>query len=929
MNFKRLRQAFTRSASQENDANDELCFHLEKEIEKNMAAGISPDEARRRALIAFGGIQQTRESLREVHRGRFFEALLQDLRYGSRMLRKSPAFTIIAVLTLALGIGANTAIFSLIDAVVFRSLPIPDPSGLLIFQWRASHGPETHGYMNFGECEDQSDQAHPFGCSLPLPFFREVEAQNDVFSHIAGFASWQDLDLSGNGPATMVRNLFVSGDYFPTLGIRAYTGRLFVASDDRPEAAPVVVLNYGYWQSAFGGSPSAIGKTIKLNGRPFTIIGVTEPKFDALTLANKYDVWTPLARRPDLIPHWRPRNDQIDSFWILIIARAKAGVPIEKAQAAVSLLFRNEMIKGINKPIFKAEYNPSIELKSAPRGMGGSQKAILQPLYVLMLCVGVVLLIACANVAGLLLARSTSRQKEIAVRLALGAKRGRIIAQLLTESVLLSGTGGLLGLVIAIWSAKALVTMWAARSYRPMTLEAHLDWRVLAFTSGVSLLTGLVFGLAPAFRGSDIGLTSSLKASGGDAAMGTQKRRGITSGGILVSVQMALAIVVLVTAGLLVRTLNNLKSLDPGFETRSLLLFGVDPRLAGYKGPQIDNLYRSLQEKFSALPGVKSTTYSWMPLLSGGLSTTSFHRPGTPIDSKDQVDADVLPVGPKFFATMHIPILVGQDFTEADFAAAALNGGDKPGSAPTPVIVNQLFVKKYLDGKEPVGQLFGDENPDEPGEPKYPGYRIVGVVGDAKYNQLRREIMPTFYQPNIGGDAFFELRTAGAPTAILPAVRHIVGQENPDLALFRISSASEAIDRQLVNDRMTAQLATFFGLLALLLACLGLYGLLSYEVTRRTREIGIRMAVGAQSYNVVRLVLGKALLLIAVGAMAGIAVALGVTRLLTSFLFGVNAGDPATLVGVAVLLAAVALAACYIPARRATKVDPLVALRHE
>jgi predicted permease len=929
MIFGKLRAVFARASRQEHDANDELRFHLEKEIEKNMAAGMSADEARRHALIAFGGLQQTRESLREVHRSRFFEALAQDLRYGWRMLRKSPTFTTIAVLTLALGIGANTAIFSLIDAVVFRSMPIPDPGGLLVFQWRASHGPETHGYMNFGECEDQSDQAHPFGCSLPLPFFREVEAQNNVFSHVAGFASWQDLDLSGNGPAAMVRNLFVSGDYFPTLGVRAYKGRLFVASDDRPEAPPVVVLNYGYWQTAFGGSQSVIGKTIKLNGRPFNIIGVTEPKFDALTLANKYDVWTPLARRPDLIPHWRPRNDQIDSFWILILARVKPEVPVEKAQAAVSLLFRNEMIKGINKPIFKAEYEPRIQLKSAPRGMGGSQKAMLQPLYVLMLCVGVVLLIACVNVAGLLLARSTSRQKEIAVRLALGAKRGRIIAQLLTESVLLSGTGGLLGLLMAVWSAKALVTMWASKSYRPMTLEAHLDWRVLAFTSGISLLTGLVFGLAPAFRGSGIGLTSSLKAGSEDAAIGTQKRRGISSGGILVSVQMALAIVVLVTAGLLVRTLNNLKSLDPGFETRSLLLFGVDPRLAGYKGPQIDNLYRSLQEKFSALPGVKSTTYSWMPLLSGGLSTTSFHRPGTPIDSKDQVDADVLPVGPKFFATMHIPILVGQDFTEADFAAAALNGGDKPGSAPTPVIVNQLFVRKYLNGKEPVGQLFGDENPEEPGEPKYPGYRIAGVVGDAKYNQLRREIMPTFYQPNIGGDAFFELRTAGDPTAILPAVRHIVGQENPDLALFRISSANEAIDRQLVNDRMMAQLASFFGLLALLLACLGLYGLLSYEVTRRTREIGIRMAVGAQSHNVVRLVLGKALLLVAMGAVAGIAVALGVTRLLTSFLFGVKAGDPATLVGVAVLLAAVALAACYIPARRATKVDPLVALRHE
>jgi predicted permease len=927
--LRKLRGIFG-GQNHENDANDELRFHLEKEVEQNIAKGMSAAEARRQALIAFGGVQQTRETLREVHRGRFFESLFQDLRYGWRMLRKSPAFTMIAVLTLALGIGANTAIFSLIDAILFRSMPVPEPGKLLVFQWRASHGPETRGYMNFGECEDQSDDAHPFGCSLPLPFFREVEAQKTVFSHVAGFASWQDLDLSGNGPATMVKNLFVSGDYFPTLGVQAYQGRLFVANDDRPEAPPVVVLNYGYWQSAFGGAPSAIGKTIKLNGVPFTIIGVTEPRFDALTLANKYDVWTPLARRSDLIPHLRPKNDQMDSFWILIVARIKPEVQVSQAQAAISLLFRNEMIKGVNKPIFKAEYNPSIELKSAPRGMGGSQKATLGPLYILMLCVAVILLIACANVAGLLLARSAGRQREIAVRLALGASRGRIIAQLLTESVLLSGSGGLLGLLIAVWGAKALVAMWSAKSFRPMPLGVHLDWRVLAFTAGVSLLTGLVFGLAPAFRGSDIGLSSSLKAGSGDDAMGTQsRRRRITSGGILVSVQMALAIVVLVTAGLLVRTLNNLKSLDPGFETRSLLLFGVDPRLAGYKGPQVDNLYRDLQQKFEALPGVKSAAYSWVPLLGGGLSTTNFHRPGTPIDSKDKVDADVLPVGPKFFATMHIPILVGQDFTEVDFATAAANSGDKPGKAPIPVIVNQLFVKKFLADKEPVGQLFGDEKAEEPGEPGYPGYRIVGVVGDAKYNQLRREIMPTFYQPNIGGDAFFELRTAGDPNAMLPAVRSIVGRENQDLALFRISSATEAIDRQLANDRMTAQLSSFFGVLALVLACLGLYGLLSYEVTRRTREIGIRMAIGAQSHNVIGLVLAKAVGLIIAGAAVGIGVALGVTRFLASFLYGVRAGDPLTLVLMAVLLAVVALAACYLPARRATKVDPLVALRYE
>jgi predicted permease len=392
---------------------------------------------------------------------------------------------------------------------------------------------------------------------------------------------------------------------------------------------------------------------------------------------------------------------------------------------------------------------------------------------------------------------------------------------------------------------------------------------------------------------------------------------------------MALAIVVLVTAGLLVRTLTNLKNLNPGFDAHSLLLFGVDPRLAGYKGPQVDNLYRDLQGKFSALPGVTSASYSWRPLLGGGLSTMGFHKPGSPPGSKDEVDADELPIGPNFFTTLRIPFQSGRDFTSADYAAAAANSGDKPGSAPTPVIVNQSFVRSYFPNANPLGERFAEAEPAEPGEPKSPGYQIVGVVADAKYNRLRREVKPTFYDPNIGGEAFFELRTATDPNSMIAAVRSTVSHENEDLALFRISTETQAIDRQLANERITAQLSSFFGLLALVLACLGLYGLLSYEVTRRTREIGIRMAIGAQSHNVVRLVLAKAVGLILAGAVAGIAVALGVTRFLASFLYGVKADDPITLVAVAFLLALVALAACYIPARRATKVDPLVALRYE
>jgi predicted permease len=928
--LQRFKTLFTRSRH-EQEAQDELRFHVEKETEKNIAAGMRPDEARRQALIAFGGVAKTRESLREVHRGRFWESFLQDARYGWRMLRKTPGFTTIAVLTLALGIGANTAIFSLIDAIIARSLPIPDPQGLVVLEWQAHKGPRVHSYRIFGDCDDEDDNnsQHPWGCSLPLPFFKEVEAQNNVFSNVAAFTGGGQLDLSGNGPAQMVRGEFVSGGYFQTLGVRAHLGRLISSADDKPDAPAVMALNYEFWQKSFGGSQSVLGKTVRLNGISFLIVGVADPSFDALTLANKYDVWIPLSHRNKLTARWKPRQDEMDSFWLVIVGRVKPGVPATQAQAAVSLMFHNDMLAG-DKPIFKPEHDPQIRLSSAARDLGGSQKSTLRPLYLMMLCVGLVLLIACANVAGLLLARSASRQREIAVRLALGAKRGRIILQLLTESVMLSLAGGALGLILAMWGARALMVMVSSSSFYPPNFSPQLDWLVLGFAAAVSLLTGIVFGLAPALRGSDIRLTSSLKAADGSVMFGIKGRQHrFTLGGTLVAVQMALAIVVLVTAGLLVRTLANLKNLDPGFKTQSLLLFGVDPRLAGYKGAQVDSLYRDLREKFSALPGVHRVSYSWIPLLGGGLARTTFHRPGTPASSKDEVSADVLPVGPQFFDTMQISFLGGRDFIPADFAVSAVNSGDKPGSAPTPAIVNQSFVRTYFPGGNAIGQLFGDSEPSEPGESRNPGYQIVGVVSDAKYNSLRREIKPTFYEPEAGMDAYFELRTTADPTALVPAVRNIVTHENQNLALFRIATQEQAIDRQVFAERITAQISSFFGLLALVLACMGLYGLLSYEVTRRTREIGIRMAVGAQPRNVIGLVLMKAVVLIAGGAVIGIGAALGVTRFLSSFLYGVKAGDPVTLAAVAVLLAVVALAACYIPAYRATRVDPLVALRYE
>ncbi|HET9840327.1 MAG TPA: ABC transporter permease [Candidatus Angelobacter sp.] len=939
MLLRRLREMIGGAGKRENDTADELHFHLEKEIEQNIARGMTPEEARRRALIAFGGVDQTREALRAVHRGRLLEALRQDLRYGWRMLRKTPGFTAVAVVTLALGIGANTAIFSLIDAIIFRSMPIADPQSLLVLEWQAHKGPGNLSYRNFGDCDESHDGATPHGCSLSLPFFKQVQAESGVFSHVAAYTAIGQLDMSGNGPARMVKGEFVTGDYFPTLGVQAHSGRLINAGDDGANAPAVAVLNYGFWQTEFGGVESAIGKTVRLNGVPFQIIGITDPRFDALTLSNKYDMIFPMAQRPAVVPNWKPRDDLADHWWLLTIGRLKPGVSASQAEAGVSLLFRNS-ISSVGKPLFKPDSDPRIKLAPATQVLGGTQKQALQPLYVMMLCVGAVLLIACANVAGLLLARSAVREREIAVRLAMGAKRSRIVLQFLTESLMLAVAGGALGLLVALWGARALMAMVSAGTPNPPIFSPQLDWRVLGFTAGISLLTGILFGLAPALRWSDVSLTSSLKSTESGAIPGARGRqRRFTAGGALVAVQVALAIVVLVTAGLLVRTLNNLKSLNPGFDAQNVLLFGIDPRLAGYKGAQIDQLFIALQEKFAAIPGVTSATYSWIPFLSGGLWTTGFHRPGTPPPTKaefesgaaekNEVESDAYAVGPKFFSTWRIPFQSGRDFTAADFAVAAGNERDNPSTNPTPVIVNQEFARQYFPGKNPLGQIFGEQEPSGFGDAKAPGYLIVGMVANSKYNSLRREIKPVFYQPNVGGQAYFALRTGTDPLSLVPTIKNLVNQQSQDLAVFRISTETEAIERQVFTEKMTARLSSLFGILALLLACLGLYGLLSYEVTRRTREIGIRMAVGARQHNVIRLVLGKAVWLIVAGAIVGIGAALLVTRLLTSFLYGVKAGDPVTLAAVATLLGVVALAACYIPARRATRVDPLVALRYE
>ncbi|HTS13933.1 MAG TPA: ABC transporter permease [Candidatus Limnocylindrales bacterium] len=952
--------------------------------------------------------------------------LLQDIRYALRILARSPGFTAVAILTLALGIGANTAIFSLIDAVMLRSLPAENPSQLVLLKWSARNAPKIQGYMSAGDCPSdlRFGAPNPSGCSFSEPFLRKV-ADSKQFSGVAAFSNAGPLSLTGVGTATLINGQLVSGDFFRTLGTKAAAGRLIETADDSPSAAPVAVLNYGYWRSTFGGSPSAIGKTIQLNDVSFTIVGVAEQRFDGITPGSDYDVWLPLSTGGliNSTRMWSNRQDNVSYWWLTILGRLKTESSLPQTQAAVSGIFSNEMLHG-SVPLFEAggmfgpggpppggpgagmvrrqivmggpppgaggrptplpqgagpggpvvihgapppgaagqkppkghelavapanappakpgaeeakesrtlskpDDNPAITLVNAQAGLTGSRGRFRNPLYVLMFAVGIILLIACSNVAGLMLARAAARQREMAVRLALGAGRARIVRQLLTESILLASIGGILGVLFASWGSRAIISFVSNNQPRPMTFATGLDLRVLGFTIGISLLTGILFGLAPAFRGAQVDLTPALKeGSGISSSLGHGARR-FTIANALVVTQVALAIIVLIGAGLLVRTLQNLRSIDVGFDAHNLVIFGINPSLAGYKTEAIDSFYRDLQGRLTETPGVHAVSYSMVPLLSGALMMTGFHWPGTPQDRESE--ANMLGVGPDFFTTMEIPFLMGRGFNASDYAVAAHNGATAPTSAPTPVIVNQAFVSKFVGKENPLGKLFGQSPADDNG-PASPGYEIVGVVRDAKYSDLRQDISPTMYSPQAATPmgASFEVRTAADPKALVPAIRAVVAQMNPNLPLRNLTTQSQQIDRLLFQERLVARLSSFFGSLALILACIGLYGLLSYEVARRTREIGIRMALGAQVGDVLRLVVKQGLALALVGSIVGVAAALAVTHYLNSLLYGVHANDPGTIVVVAVLLALVALAACLIPARRAAQVDPIVALRHE
>jgi predicted permease len=891
----------------EHDFTEEIESNLQLHIADNLRAGMTPEHARREALLKLGGVERTKEEYRDRRTIPVLETLVQDLRYGLRMLRRSPAFTATAVLSLALGIGANTAIFSVIDALMLRTLPVQNPEQLVMF-FVVEPG--------FSSDVQSADSRR----------FQKYRDLRQVFVAISGICLIDRFNVVVNGEgggvdAGLTRVALVSGNYFSMLGVDSQIGRALTSDDDRiPGGHPVVVISNAYWQRRFASSPDALGRTLMLNGTTYTIIGVSPRTFTGEWVGRPADLWIPMMMQAQVMPE-RPTLLSGGGGWLRIVARLKRGVTISQAQAAAQVAYQQNLREIWPHPTpqqtrFMTEAR--LELKPAARGYSPQRDTYGQSLAILMILAGAVLLIACANVANLLLARSSARQREMAVRLAIGAGRARIVRQLLAESVLLAAMGGAVGLLLSVWATKAL---GAAVGTGPVQLDSrlpspwasfdlHLDLPILAFNAGLCLLTGILFGLAPAFRLSKTSLSPALGGRGAVAG-----RYGL--GKFLVVFQISLSLLLLIGAGLFVRTLQNLRTQDLGIDRQHLLLAWAAPGQTGRQGTALGNMVRTVQQRISSLPGVLSASVSSIGLLTGGdgggysdMLKIPGHAPKPGMFGVQAV------VAPGFFATAGMPLLAGHDFREQD----------TEGKAPQVAIVNETFARFFFGNENPIGNRFGMQK-----DVGYP-LEIVAVVRDGKHGTPRekRAVWYVPYRKNTGlASMCIVIRTARNPLGIVSSIRNELREIDPNLPVFRIDTVEEQLNTVLVQERMIATLAGFFGILAGLLACLGLYGVMSYTAARRTNEIGIRMALGATRFDTLGMVLQESLLIVVVGIAIGVPAALAAMRLISARLFGVSTADPLTVVGAVLLMTLAGILAGLLPARTASKVDPMVALRHE
>jgi len=825
------------------------------------------------------------------------DALLQDLRYALRALRSAPAFAAVAILSLALGIGANTAIFSLIDSVLLKTLPVSRPQELL----QVTGGLHREAYSN--------------------PVWEQIRDRQDVFSGIFAY-NMRRFNLASGGEARNVQGAFVSGQFFETLGVQAVLGRTFSPADDKRGCAGSAVLSYDFWQRAYGGRADVLGKLISLDGHSFPIVGVTKPGFFGVEVGTTVDVAIPLCTE-SIIRGEITWLDEPSARWLSIIARPKPGISPTQATAR---------LKTLAPDIFKATLPSQMRVDSQAGYLANTLEATVsvasgrsslrsqyrQALLVLMVVVGAVLLIACANVANLLLARGAARQREIAIRMALGSGRARLIRQLLTESLLLSFCGATFGILFAQWGTRLLIGFLSTTD-RQVVLDLAVDGRMLAFTAAIAIFTGLLFGIAPAWRGTRVQPQAAMKAN----ARGVIEGSKFGLGKMLVMAQVALSLVLVVGAGLMLSTFWKLASLDAGFDRAHVLLVAVDLRNANYPPERRAAGYEQMLDRLRALPGVHSVSRSDMTPISGGVWDTELVIEGYNAKSHLDVTVNFNRVSPEYFETLGTPFVAGRDF----------NQHDTPQS-PTVAIVNETFVKRYFGSANPLGKTFRSRTGNALSAP----VEIVGVVKDVKYSSLREDVPPTAYRaasqdrPGMAGEGPFtiiELRSAaGSPADLIPAVKAAMEAVNRDITL-RFWTLATQVDESLTRERLLATLSGFFGGLALLLATIGLYGVMSYNVARRRNEIGIRMALGAEQSRVLKMILREVAILIGIGLTIGLAVSLATTRFVASFLYGIKSNDAMTLSLAAGVLALVAALAGYIPARRASRLDPMAALREE
>jgi predicted permease len=911
--LQKLRTLFTPHRD-DSEFSDEIQSHIQLLADRFEAQGMTPQQAAQAARRQFGNTTLLHQHRRELSSFLALANLARDLRFAVRQLHRNPLLTLVAIVSLALGIGANTAIFSIAKRVLFDALPVHNPKELRVLTWTTSppsgstsshQQPVPPVWGDIYSTTAGGVESHAFS----YPVYQALLQQSSAFQSLIAF---KDISITAtiDGAPQLVSAELLSGNAFASLGLQPALGRALAPADDAaPGAGPVAVISDSYWAQQFGRSPTVVGKSISLNGIPFTIVGIAPAPFSGLDTAIPTRIFVPITMQPLIAPRAQRGTvsllDNPQSWWVQIIARLRPGVSESQAQAQLDVALRQAA-----QPA--ATYAGSLEtfhlqFQSGIRGQDNLQGELAKPSWILLALSGLVLLLACVNLANLLLARATSRQREMSTRLALGARRSHILRQMLTESLLLSALGGAAGLALGYLGRNAIPSMIADPA-QAAAIHASFDWQVLAFTAAISLATGILFGLIPAWQATRTNLTSAIK----DSTQTTSARSRLSLGKGLVIFQIALSTILLLGAALFVRTLINLSNTPLGFRADHLLLFRLDPRR--YTDTKMNALYRQLEEKLAAIPGVRSVSFSTIAIIGDGHSGSTFHLPGSP-DQPARVQANT--VGPNFFSTMGIPILQGRSFTTHDTS-----------TSPIVAVINRALAQQFFPNRNPIGQTF-EADYDEATSP----VEIIGIAADTRYADLRSPTPPTFYlsynQHLQAGRVVVEIRTAADPGSILAETRAVLASIDPGLPLIDVRTMTEQIASTTSSERIFAQLTSAFGILALILACIGIYGIMAYTVSRRTSEIGIRMALGAQANQVLKMILREVSWLAIAGVALGIAAALWLARFIAAMLYGLAPSDPATLLSVAAILILISLFAGLVPARRAARINPTHALRHD